>query len=156
MRARSVTSVNRNAARPKGRPYVVAKQSRAEWTLRWRQCGVDDFPAEHVALNDEDVEVAVVVEVQQRDARRHDFRVVEVAGHAVEVGEVQARFIGAIDEPLRRRATVAVFSAGLHPARHSKRRTKQRAACSRGPLMLLSRLKPDTRSTEVRLKPTLR
>ena len=43
--------------------------------------------AEHVALNDEHIEIAVVVEVEQRDARRHDFRVIEVAGHAVEVRE---------------------------------------------------------------------
>ncbi len=35
--------------------------------------------AEHLTLHDEDVEVAVVVVVEQRDAGRHDFRVVELA-----------------------------------------------------------------------------
>ena len=35
--------------------------------------------AQHLALHDEDVEVAVVVVVEQRDAGRHDLGVVELA-----------------------------------------------------------------------------
>ena len=48
--------------------------------------------AEHPTLHQIDVEIAVVVVVEERDAWRHDFRLVELAAHAVEVDEVDRRF----------------------------------------------------------------
>src|SRR6185369_5273992 len=51
---------------------------------------------------DEDVEVAVVVVVEQRDARRHDLRVVELAGHPVEMHEVEAALLRAFSEEFGR------------------------------------------------------
>ena len=56
---------------------------------------------EHAALHQVDVEVAVVVVVEQRDARRHDLGLVEPAGHPVDVDEVEAARRGPVDEPLR-------------------------------------------------------
>jgi hypothetical protein len=56
---------------------------------------------QHPALHDEDVEVAVVVVVEQCDARCHELGVEELAGHAVEMDECQARCFGAFREPLR-------------------------------------------------------
>jgi len=56
--------------------------------------------SQHLALREVDVEIAVVVVVEQRDAAAHHFREIEIAGHAVEVGEVEAGCGGAIDEPV--------------------------------------------------------
>ena len=52
------------------------------------------------ALNEVDVEVAVVVVIEHRDAGPHDFGLIEPAGHAVEMGELNPRRRCAIDEPL--------------------------------------------------------
>ena len=67
---------------------VVAIQAILELLRRAACSGVPG--AEHPALDQVHVQVAVVVEVEQRRARRHDFRLVEPAGHPVEVDEVEA------------------------------------------------------------------
>ena len=56
--------------------------------------------AQHLPLDDVHVEVAVVVVVQQRDARRQHLRKIEFSRHPVEVGEPQAGLLGPIDEPI--------------------------------------------------------
>ena len=78
----SVTSVKCSVRDPVGADReIVAKQPSLErqrslrLRLRLRQRRVC---AEHPALHDEDVEVAVVVVIEQRDARRHDLGVVEL------------------------------------------------------------------------------
>src|SRR5438093_13190665 len=58
-------------------------------------------------MDDIDIEIAVVVVVEQRDARRQDLRIEKLSRCAVEVDEVEAGFSRAIDEPVsltRRRA----------------------------------------------------
>ena len=59
--------------------------------------------SQQVPLRDVDVEVAVVVVVEEADARRHDLRVVEAARHAVDVREVEAGRLGDVRKPLRSR-----------------------------------------------------
>ena len=109
-------------------PCVVAEQARAQGTLRRRQRRVNQLSAEHVSLNDEDIEVAVVVEVEQRDAGRHDFRVVEVAGHAVEVREGETGLFRPIDEPFHRFIDDGGFLGGLAPDQ-----TRKNAVHKKGP-----------------------
>src|SRR3989442_952858 len=58
---------------------------------------------EHVPLNDVDIEIAVVVVIEQRDARWKDLGIVELAGAAVEMHEVKARGGCLIAEPLFRK-----------------------------------------------------
>ena len=55
---------------------------------------------EQSALHEIDVEVAVVVVIEQRDAGPHDLGLIELPGHAVEVDEVDPRRRRLIDEPL--------------------------------------------------------
>ena len=55
--------------------------------------------SEHLPLNEVHVEVAVVVVVEQRDARRDDLGVVEPPGHAVDMDEVETGLLRPIDEP---------------------------------------------------------
>ena len=59
---------------------------------------------EHPPLRYEHIEIAIVVVVKQGDARPHVFGVVPLAGHAVEVHEVETGFRSVIDKPLGRRA----------------------------------------------------
>ncbi|MBM3818737.1 MAG: hypothetical protein FJW14_06965 [Acidimicrobiia bacterium] len=55
--------------------------------------------AKHLALDEIHVQISVVVVVEQADTGPHDLRVVELAGHAVEVHEVEPRRGGPLDEP---------------------------------------------------------
>src|SRR6185295_16041397 len=54
---------------------------------------------EVASLDKEEVEVAVAVGVEQRQARPHDLRHVEVASRAAAVHEVDAELLGALLEP---------------------------------------------------------
>ena len=54
---------------------------------------------EHLALDEVDVEVAVVIEVEKGTARPHDLGRVVLPRHAVEVDEVEARRRRAVGEP---------------------------------------------------------
>ena len=86
----SVTSVNRSVRVPSASTARSLRNSRPfERPLRREQRVGQRLRAEHLPLHQVDVEVAVVVVVEQRDAGRHDLRVVELAGHAVEVDEVE-------------------------------------------------------------------
>ena len=82
-----------------GNLQIVAKQVAVEGPhgLGFRRA--ERLLPQHLILDDEDVEVAVVVVVEQSNAGRHDLRVIELAGHAVEVGEVEASLFRAIREP---------------------------------------------------------
>jgi hypothetical protein len=82
-------------------------------SVKWSDCrgeivSVEVTPAgrlraaERVTLWDVDVEVAVVVHVEQRDAWCEDLSHVEAAGHPVDVLEVEARFSGTVCKPGRR------------------------------------------------------
>ncbi len=73
--------------------------------------------SEHLTLHEEHVEVAVVVVVEQADARRHDLGVVELAGHAVEVHEVQAGIGCPIREPFLCRILRRIDRSSGHAAR---------------------------------------
>jgi hypothetical protein len=64
--------------------------------------------AHHLPLHQVGVEVAVIVVVDQPDARRNHFGEIELARHAVEVRELQAGVVGPIGEPL----AVAWFRIG--------------------------------------------
>ena len=79
---------------------IVAIQPVAERSGRRRNQG--RAVAEHFALHEIDIEIAVVVVIEQRDARRHDFRLIELAGHAVEVHEVETDLVRAIGKPFAR------------------------------------------------------
>ena len=68
------------------------------------------------------IEVAVAVEVEQRDAWRHDFGKIELARHAVEMDEVEARFTGGVGEPL------------LHPGLSPPRKVRAGSAPARAGL----------------------
>jgi hypothetical protein len=69
--------------------------------------------SEHLSLRHEHVQVPVAVIVEQCDAGRYDFGKIEPARHAVEVDEVEARFTGAVGEPL--------LDAGFHAPAQSPR-----------------------------------
>jgi len=56
--------------------------------------------AEQRPLDEKDVEVAVVVVVEQRNARPHHFRVEVSARHPIEMNEIDSRFLGAVAEDL--------------------------------------------------------
>ena len=59
--------------------------------------------ADFIDLHHEHILVAVVVEIEDGDARRDDLGVIEFARHAVEVREVQTRACRLISEPRLRR-----------------------------------------------------
>ena len=79
---------------------------------------------EHLALDEIDVEVAVVVEVEQRPARPHDLGGVVRAGHAVEMHEV---------EPRRRRPIREPRTLARRPARRRRVRRLARRRPARAP-----------------------
>ncbi len=79
---------------------IISKKTIPEWTSRRIGRVLERLLAEHRTLNQVHIEVAVVVVIEQRDAGRHDLRVVLFAGHAVEVDEVEADLRGAFGEPL--------------------------------------------------------
>ena len=76
-----IAAVYTREARPAGRGILFAGG-------QWR------------ALEDQQVELAIVVEVQKRQARSDNFRIVEVAGPAVEVLEANAACLRCVDECL--------------------------------------------------------
>jgi hypothetical protein len=84
---------------------VVAEQAILQLTVRRIDRIAQRLPLpEHLSLDDVDVEIAVVVVVEQRHTGRHDLRVVELAGHAVEVDEVEAGRVRVFSEPIDGRA----------------------------------------------------
>ena len=84
---------------------IVSEETIPEWTCRWIRGVLERLLcAEHRALDQVHIEVAVVVVIEQGDAGRHDLGVVPLTRHAVEVDEVEACLFGALDEPLRLRA----------------------------------------------------
>ena len=105
MPAGRVTSVKRSVRRPSG-DTVRSLRNR-------RQVGRPRFRLRRgAALDEEDVEVAVVVVVEQRDAGAHHLGQVVLAGRAVDVREHEARRGGRLDEERfggrrRRRRTAA-------------------------------------------------
>ena len=50
-------------------------------------------------MNEKDIQILVVVVVEKGYAGRDDFGIVELAGHAVDVREVEAGFQRGVDEP---------------------------------------------------------
>ena len=84
---------------------VVPEQAILERRVRLEHRLAERLAAQHLSLHEVDVEVAVVIVIEQRDAGRHDFRIVELARHAVEVHEVEAGRFGAFSEPLNVRGT---------------------------------------------------
>ena len=78
-------------------PKQAASQRRGI-TRREQRIGERLF-SQHLSLDDEDVEVAVVVVVEERDAGRHDFGVIELAGHAVEMREGQPGWRSGVGKP---------------------------------------------------------
>ena len=84
--ARSVTSVNFRIRRsPAPTWQIVPEQPVAGPRARRSGCGV-----ERAALQQQRVEVAVVVVVEQRDPGAHLFSDVVLAGRAIHVGEREA------------------------------------------------------------------
>jgi hypothetical protein len=88
--------------------------------------------AEHIALDHEHVQVAVIVDVDDGDARPHGFRVVQFAGHPIEVNEIKSCLDSAIREPIdaalnrERSLTPAAeiqWSAGPSACQTSRRRS---------------------------------
>ena len=73
------------------RRQIVAKESR-----RFR--AADVARGQRAALHDEDIEIAVVVVVEQGDARAHHLGQVVVAGRAVDVREGQSSVRRGFDE----------------------------------------------------------
>jgi hypothetical protein len=83
---------------------IVSEEAIPEWTC-WRKRGLlQRLLTEHRALDEVHIKVAVVVVVEQRDTGRHDLGVILFTRHAVEVDEVEARFLGALDKPFLRRS----------------------------------------------------
>ena len=66
-----------------------------------KQRAIDRLGSEHLSLDDEHVQIAVVVIIEQRHAWRHDLRVVELARHAVEVREHQPGLRSDVSKPGR-------------------------------------------------------
>ena len=85
--------------------------------------------AEHLALHQVDVEVSVVVEVEQRPARPHDLGRIVLAGHTVEVHEVEPRSRRAVREPRIRMAGLRQRAGrGESNAQRSQQDTERDAA----------------------------
>ena len=82
------------------RVQVVAKETMRQRSAR-RQRGVGErlAGAQHVALRQVEIEIAILVVVQQGAARSHHLEVVALPGHAVEVMEVEPGRGGRLDEP---------------------------------------------------------
>ena len=96
MPLRSVTSVNRSARVAVRATAIVAIEAgcRADGP-----CASPAGPGLSVdALDDEDVEVAVVVEVEERAAAADHFRQEQLTTRAVDVDEVEAGVAGLVDE----------------------------------------------------------
>ena len=101
----SVTSVNRSVREPSActsRSFRYSRSVSGKGICR-RQHGVGQrlARAEHPSLREVDVEVAVVVDVEQRDAGPDHLLEIVLARHAVEVHEVEPHGLGALGEPLR-------------------------------------------------------
>ena len=80
---------------------VVAVQAILQRSLRWEPRILDRFSlAQHLALHQVQVEIAVVVVVEQPDTGRHDLRVVVLPGHPVEVDEIDPGRRRPLDEPV--------------------------------------------------------
>ena len=79
----SVTSVEPQRARPVGanrRSFRYSRPLSGDASRRLRARLAERLSsAEHLSLHEEDVEIAVVVVVEQRDARRHDLGMIELA-----------------------------------------------------------------------------
>ena len=98
-------------ARPVGRHReIVAKEAAGG---RRASAGID-----RAALDEEDVEVAVVVEVEQRDAGAHHFRQIVLPGRAVDVREHQTGRGGRFDEE-------RVGCRGRRPSTASRREQRE-------------------------------
>jgi hypothetical protein len=98
-----------------GAPQVVPEQPRPQRSLGFHRRAIDGDITKHPALDHEHVEVAVIVVVEERDARRHHFGIEERAGPPVEMDEGQAGPIGRVPKPLdggRRRGVRRCGSAG--------------------------------------------
>ena len=97
----SVTSANRTrAAAVRSKLEIVSVQTSA-----FREVSASGATAtvDASALNEKDVEVAVVVVVQKGNAGRDDLRVVELPHHAVHVNEIEMSLGGRVSKPLGRR-----------------------------------------------------
>src|SRR5262249_17300392 len=97
------------------RDQFIAKQPGAGLPVfRGREFGIARllFFVEHRALNQKNVQIAVVVVIEQGRARAHNFRQIKFSGRACEVLEDEARLRGRFSE-----------ERGL---RGSKRRKKRR------------------------------
>lgn len=81
-----------------------------------------------MSLAEIDVEVAVAVEVRQGDAAAHVFGEVELAGHAVDVGELDAEFDSAVDEDGFGRAGRDRAAGGFRQKRKSHGQQHRRPA----------------------------
>ena len=126
-----VTSVKRSARVPSAPLQIVAEQPAAQQRriARREPRGAERLVSQHPSLNDEDVEVAVVVVVEQRDARRHDLRVEQLARHAVEVNEVQTRLRRQVDEPWRLGSRLAPLCRPVYS--HTRRTARAPSAAAR-------------------------
>ena len=95
----SVTSVNCSRAPSSTDLQIVSVQP-----IRERQPGGRREQglarSERLALNQIDIQVAVVVVVEHRDARPYSLGLIELAGHPVEVDEPEAGRLGPVGEPL--------------------------------------------------------
>ena len=100
----AVTSVKRSDAGRGVCLQIVAEQAslQRQRVPGRRNRGLAHRPlrGKHPPLREIDVEVAVVVVVEERNAAREHLGEVELARHAVEVGKGQTGLGGAIDEPV--------------------------------------------------------
>ena len=97
-----MTSVNRNVRVPSADVQIVAVQPAAERQGAFRrQYSLTEglACAQHLPLHEVHIEIAVVVVVEQPDTRCHDLGLIETAGHAVEVDEVETRRLREVNEP---------------------------------------------------------
>ena len=110
----AVTSVNRSDGAPSTARQIVAEQTtlQRQRVRRRRRSRLADGLAlgQHAPLREVHVEVAVVVVVEKRDAARQHLGEIELARHAVEVGEGETGLGGAIDEPVARRTRGGAFA----------------------------------------------
>src|SRR6266566_3549142 len=103
---------------------VISEQVSLEHALRSDVCLAHEAVSQRLSLNDEHIEVAVVVVVQQADAWRHELGIEHRARHAVEVHEVEAGLCSPIDEPL------AWFSDLLRRCRTRRYQEEAKRHCS--------------------------
>ena len=102
---------------------VISEQApfeghRGGWDGRLAQCL---SLAEHLSLHEEDIEVAIIVVVQERNPARQHLGKIEFAGHPVEIGERQAALVRPVDKPLAARGVRAACSARCRRARVRRR-----------------------------------